>query len=212
MCANLDTLSAGPTVLTLNCGGCSWPLPPESWNQAPGAACPGCGWRVEGLVFPAIRGTRTGELPEAVGAENEASCYFHPASRAAVPCDACGRFLCHLCDLEIHGRHLCPACFEKGVAARKLEVVENRRTMYDSLALAYATVPLLAFFWPAVIGAPVALFTVMQRWNAPSSVVPRTRIRFYIAAVLALAEIGLFGFMIWLLIRLPASSFTVTPK
>jgi hypothetical protein len=200
VCANLDTLSAGTTVLTLNCGGCSWPLPPESWNRESGGACPGCGWRIQALVFPAIRGTRAGDLPEAVAAATEASCFFHPASRAAVPCDACGRFLCHLCDLDINGRHLCPGCFEKGVATQKLETLETRRTMYDSLALAYATLPFLAFLYPAVIGAPVALYTVLRRWNAPSSVVPRTRIRFLIAALLALAEIAFFGFLIWVIV------------
>jgi hypothetical protein len=209
VCANLDTLNAGTTVLTLNCGGCSWPLPPEFWNRDAGAACPGCGWRVQALVFPAIRGTRSGELPEAVGVETEASCFFHPTSRAAVPCDACGRFLCRLCDLEIHGRHLCPGCFEKGVATQKLDTMETRRTMYDSLALMYATLPLVLVS-PAVIGAPVALYTVLRRWNAPSSVTPRTRIRFYIAAVLALFEIAFFGGLIWALTRVP--SLTTVPK
>ncbi len=156
------------------------------------------------MVFPAIRGTRAGDLPEAVAAPTEASCFFHPASRAAVPCDACGRFLCRLCDLEINGRHLCPGCFEKGVATQKLETLETRRTMYDSLALTYATLPFLVFFYPAVVGAPVALYTVLRRWNAPSSVVPRTRIRFFVAALLALAEIAFFGFLIWTLVRLPS--------
>jgi hypothetical protein len=115
-----------------------------------------------------------------------------------------------LCDLEIHGRHLCPGCFEKGVATQKIETVETRRTMYDSLALTYATVPVLMFFWPLVIGGPLALYTVIRRWNAPSSVVPRTRVRFYIAGVLALAEIGVIGALIWLLVRLPV--FTGNPK
>jgi hypothetical protein len=114
-----------------------------------------------------------------------------------------------LCDLEIHGRHLCPGCFEKGVTTQKIESVETRRTMYDSLALAYAALsPLL--FWPAFVGAPMALYTVVRRWNAPLSVTPRTRIRFYLAAALALAEIAGIGSFIWLLVRLP--SLTAVPK
>jgi len=198
------------SALTLSCGGCSWPLPPESWNRETPGTCPGCGWSVQALVFPASRGPRAGDVPQALEAESEASCFFHPANRAAVPCDSCGRFLCHLCDLEIHGRHLCPGCFEKGVATQKIETVETRRTMYDSLALMYATLPFFAFFWGSLVGAPVAIYTILRRWNAPSSVVPRTRVRFYIAAVLAVAELGVFGFLIWILVRAP--SFTAAPK
>jgi len=162
--------------------------------------CPGCGSTIQAAVFPAVRGPRTGELPEALGTDSEASCYFHPASRAAIPCEGCGRFLCRLCDLEVNGRHLCPSCFQKGVATRQLETVETRRVMYDSVALSFATFPMLLLS-PIVIGAPAALYTVVRRWKAPSSVVPRTRVRFYIAALLALGQLALIGFVIWGLSR-----------
>jgi hypothetical protein len=74
----------------------------------------------------------------------------------------------------------------------------------------YATLPFFAFFWGSLVGAPVAIYTILRRWNAPSSVVPRTRVRFYIAGVLAVAELGVFGFLIWILVRAP--SFTAAPK
>src|SRR5579863_10319410 len=113
------------------CSRCSWSLAPELWNQV-ATRCPSCGFAVQALVFPAIESNRAGSVPQALAEESEASCFYHPESRAAVPCDECGRFLCHLCDLHIDQKHLCPKCFESGVASNKLEIVETRRVLYDT--------------------------------------------------------------------------------
>jgi DNA-directed RNA polymerase subunit RPC12/RpoP len=173
----------------ITCGECSWPVPAESWNREEGIRCPVCGERIQAIVFPAIAGARTGALPETVLSDTEASCFYHPESRAVVPCDECGRFLCSLCEIEIDGRKLCPACFQSGLASNRLEAAETRRTMYDTVALALATLPFIVM-WPAVIvSAPAALFTVVRRWRAPGSIVPRTRIRFYLAVLFALGEL-----------------------
>lgn len=170
------------------------PVPAESWNRA-GARCRGCGQTVQTVVFPAIERTRTGALPEPIEIETEASCFYHPSSRAAIPCDECGRFLCRLCEIEIDGRHLCPTCFETGASANKLNI-EPSRIMYDSVALALATLPAL-LIWPVLVGAPAALYVVIRRWRAPGSIVPRTRARFYVAAVLALSELVGIGAIIY---------------
>jgi len=149
---------------------------------------------VQALVFPALHIARAGEVPAAVQGEAEASCYYHPQSRAAEVCSDCGRFLCHLCALELDGRHVCPRCFEK------TEVLIPNRTMYDTMALAMVLFPPL-LFWPAIVGAPWALVLVFTRWNAPASLVPRTKIRFIIAAILALAEIGFGVFIIYMILQ-----------
>jgi len=146
------------------CGQCSWPVPVESWNQSGGVRCPGCGQTIRVAVFPAIARTRTGAAPEALQAETEASCFYHPESRASIPCDECGRFLCGYAIWK-STPHLCPACFVSGVANRKLETVETRRTMHDTMALTLATFPML-LFWPALITAPAALFVAIRRWRA----------------------------------------------
>jgi uncharacterized paraquat-inducible protein A len=190
------------TAHAISCGGCSWPVPVEGWNRGEDVRCPGCGQKVQVEIFPAIARPTAGALPEAIGAETEASCFYHHESRAAVPCDQCGRFLCRLCDLEIDGRHLCTTCYQSGVSTGKLETLETRRTMYDSVALALATFPALLLS-PAVFGAPAALYVVLRRWRAPGSVVPRTRIRFYLAAVLALAEIVGIVVIVWTLVKMP---------
>lgn len=188
------------TAHAISCGNCSWPVPVESWNHEESVRCPGCRQKVQVEVFPAIARATAGALPEAIGADTEASCFYHPGSRADVPCDQCGRFLCRLCDLEIDGRHLCPTCFQTGVSTRKLETVEPRRTMYDTVALTLATFPAL-LLWPALLTAPATLIMVFRRWNAPGSIVPRTRIRFYLAALFALAEIAGIIAIIWILVQ-----------
>ncbi|HLW75722.1 MAG TPA: hypothetical protein VKS01_02035 [Bryobacteraceae bacterium] len=185
------------------------PIPAELWNRDV-ARCRGCGQTVAAAVFPAIDRTRAGAQPEAVQADTEASCFYHPSSRAAIPCEQCGRFLCNLCDIEIDGRHLCPRCFETGVSSNQLKHVETSRTMYDSIALALATWPIL-LFWPAIVSAPASLFVVVRRWRAPSSIVPRTRVRYYLAALLALAEIAGVVFLIYAIVR-TASSIPPPPR
>src|SRR5579871_5045279 len=114
--------------MAIPCGACSSPLSADAWNREEGVRCPACSQRVLALVFPAMERVRAGAVPEALAADTEASCFFHPESRAAAPCSECGRFLCNLCDIELDGRHLCPACFQSGVSSNKLETLETQRT------------------------------------------------------------------------------------
>jgi hypothetical protein len=183
---------------SIACAACSWPVPKEYWNREEGVRCRSCGRTVRVSVFPAIESAALGAAPEALHGETEASCFYHPQSRAATVCAECGRFLCALCDLEVEGRHICPRCFESGVNTHKIETAEPRRVMYDTIALALATLPFL-LIWPALLGAPWSLVIVFTRWNAPSSVVPRTKIRFILAAFFALAEIALIVFIIYMM-------------
>ena len=184
----------------ISCAECSWPVPAELWNREEAVRCPGCQQPLQIAVFAAIERVRSGALPQAIGEESEASCFYHAGSRAVAPCEECGRFLCGLCDIEIDGKHFCPVCFKAGLASSRLENVETRRTMYDSIALALATLPMM-LFWPVIVGAPAALYTVIRRWDAPLTVVPRTRIRLYLAAFLAVAELVGIGTLIWAIAR-----------
>jgi hypothetical protein len=195
------------TASALRCAECKWPLPLESWNREFGMACPGCGTRVQAIVFPAIERTRTGVLPEPLEDQSEASCFYHPLSRAAAPCDECGRFLCRLCELEVDGRHLCPGCFQVGLQARKIRELDTKRTMYDSIALLLATLPAL-LIWPPIVTAPASLYFVFRYWKAPGSVAPRTRYRYYLSGVLALAEVVGIVLLVWATVRLFLSQAT----
>ncbi len=74
--------------------------------------------------------------------------------------------------------------------------------MYDSVALAFAVLPAL-LIWPVLVGAPAALWVVFRRWRSPGSIVPRTRLRYYLAALIALAEIAGMIAVIWAIAHVP---------
>jgi hypothetical protein len=121
--------------------------------------------------------------------EGEASCFYHPGRQAVRPCDGCGRFLCALCDVELGREHLCPTCLDTGQRKGKLTALETRRTIYDDAAVAVAVVPLL--MWPmTLLTAPLAIGLAVYGWNKPGSLVPRTRVRFYLAILLAAAQLA----------------------
>ena len=70
--------------------------------------------------------------------------------------------------------------------------------MYDSIALALATLPVL-LIWPAIVTGPVTLFLIFRWWHKPGSIVPRTRVRFYLAALFGLVQTGGVVSLIWLI-------------
>lgn len=170
------------------CANCATKLPPEFENAGNFLACPACNQLLRVSAYPALRSNRSGEITAAASVADEASCFYHPAKQAVVACESCGRFLCALCDVEIGQNHRCPACLEAGKQKRKLQTVENRRVLYDGLALTLAVLPIL--LWPfTVLTAPAALFVTIRYWRQPLSILPRTRVRFVIAGLFALAQI-----------------------
>ncbi|GAB4487747.1 MAG: hypothetical protein OHK006_17270 [Thermodesulfovibrionales bacterium] len=186
----------------IRCSTCHAPLPRQVFNTGDLAACPSCAAPTRVDVYPAYFG-RTASAPgEALSADDEAGCYYHPAKKALVHCSSCGRFLCGLCDVEFGEQHLCPACIETGRRKKKFLNLENRRTLHDSIALSLAILPLL-LFWPTIVTAPMSLFLSVRNWNAPTSILPRTKIRFILAIVLSLAQVaGWILFVGFLILRM----------
>lgn len=185
----------------LSCTNCNHPLPGKLLNTSDLVNCPSCNTSLLVDVFPALFRTPTsGQSGEALSEQNEAGCFYHPNKKAVVLCEMCGRFLCALCDLELDGRHLCPSCIEKGKKNRKLKSLENHRLLYDNIALALAVYPLL-MFWLTILTAPLAIFVAVRYWKSPSSILPRTKIRYILAIVLAIMQIAgwiwLMGFIIF---------------
>jgi hypothetical protein len=148
-------------------------------------------------AFPAILTKPEVVSPEAIQAsEGEATCFFHPAKTAAVSCSRCGRFLCQLCRVEFRGEDWCPECLSSGIKKKRIATLENHRTLYDSMALAIAVLP-IALLWPLTfISAPVALYVAVRYWRAPQSIVRRTKIRFIAAILLALTQLVFWAVMV----------------
>lgn len=153
----------------------------------------------EFIPFPALRAKRTVVRAQAVGAGEEAACFFHAENQAATICDGCGRFLCAVCSIDLTGRPLCPSC----IAAQKDKTAHtvNDRMLYDGLAMTLALVPLI--MWPlTVVTAPVALGVVIYGWRKPGSLVRGKRWRLVAAGVIAFVEIAAWcGFVIMLFLE-----------
>ena len=165
--------------------------------------CPGCGARIQEDLYPAqYQPIAEGQSGKKIHWEDEAGCFYHPDKQATVPCDLCGRFLCALCDIDLNGRHCCPACLAIGKQKGKLQELQNRYTLHDNIALALALLPILVpiFIFFSALTAPIAIFTAIKYWKVPLSIVPRTKIRYVFAIILAGLQIVGWAWLILYLI------------
>jgi hypothetical protein len=179
----------------LTCPKCNVPLPEHVLASDQLEPCPTCRVPVHAEIYPAFfKPIERGSAGEAIVVEGEASCYYHPQKRAAIHCGSCGRFLCALCDVELNGEHICPACLESGQKKGKLTELENKRMLWDSAALWCAILPI--FFGPLpFLTAPAAIILAIYAWNKPSSIVRQTRLRIYLAFVFSI--IGVLSALFW---------------
>jgi|ERR1051325_10473430 hypothetical protein len=186
----------------LECPKCHSRLSEEIVNRPELTPCLGCGSPLQVEIFPALfRRFVPGRGGELLMAEGESSCFYHPQKKAAVPCQGCGRFLCDLCDCQFNGDHFCPACLETGRAKGKIKNLENERTLYDSIALGLAILPVAVVFgiYFTFITAPMAMYVAIRYWNAPRSIVRRTRARYIVAIIFASWQIIGWGVVIYFL-------------
>ena len=177
------------TSALLLCPKCKIGLTASVMNRPNLTLCPACAVPLQVEIFPALfRRIAEGRDGEAVLVEGESTCFYHPQKKAVLPCEGCGRFLCALCDCELHGQHFCPVCLEVGRKKRKIKSLENERTLYDRIALALAVLPMLIFYFTFVT-APAALFIALRYWNYPRSIVRPSRIRLVLAIIFASLQI-----------------------
>ena len=191
------------TAVTVACPKCHAPLPRGFLNRGELLQCPSCRARLQVEAFPALfRALEKGKAGEALALDQEASCFYHPDKRATVACQACGRFLCALCDLPLNDGHLCPNCLEVGKAKGKLDTLETHRKLYGEMALNLAVWPVIIFpFWFfTCLSAPAALYLCIRHWNSPPSLVRRSRLRMWVALVLSILEISAWVFGILFLV------------
>jgi hypothetical protein len=173
----------------VRCSGCHNPLPASYYNVDHELGCPRCGAALIARVFPAYYRRAEPAAPERLSDASDATCFYHSENRAAVACDGCGRFLCTLCATDFGGEKLCPACITSGLTSRKLARLENRRVLYDNVTLTLAAGSLL--MWPmTIVTAPMSLFLAMRYWRRPTSLLPRTKVRFILAILLATLQIA----------------------
>ncbi len=176
-------------TVSLSCTKCGTVLLPAMLNAADPSACSGCGSLIRADVFPAMFKKTASAAAEDVLADSQAGCFFHPQKKAVVPCASCGRFLCSLCDVEFGGKHVCPSCLEAGKSKRKIRNLETERVLHDSIALSIAILPLLMWFI-TIVTAPISIFYSLRHWKSPTSILPRTKVRFVFAVLISVLQIG----------------------
>ncbi len=172
------------------CSKCHTPVAGSAFNTKTLQPCGHCRALLQTEVFPAFYKDGNGILSNpTAAASNEAGCFYHPHKKAVVPCGRCGRFLCDLCDMAMEGGHFCPACLASGRKKNVFRNLENHRVLYDSIALGLALYPLLLFYL-TLITAPIAIYTALRYWNAPGSIIRRTKIRYVAALIISAAQLG----------------------
>ena len=179
----------------ISCTRCHAPIPAQYANTPNLVPCPSCHSPVRIDLFPAFfRGLRPGKPGESLS-EDQAGCFYHPQKKAVVPCDHCGRFLCALCDVDFGNRHLCPACLDLGRKKGELVNLDRHRVTYDGAALRIALLPVITV-WLTAVTAPLALYVAIRYWNAPRSLIHRTRTRFILA--IGLSGIQILAWAVWI--------------
>jgi hypothetical protein len=186
-------------VRPISCPACDVMISPDHYGVGEMSPCPFCGQQLRIDVFPAIE-KKTGPLQvgEAVG-EDEASCFYHSEKRAEATCDYCGRFICSLCELELHGKKMCPTCLQAGRQKGKIKNLDRQRTLYDAIALKLSLYPIITI-WLTIITAPIALYLAFRHWNSPLGVTRRSKIRLVLSIIFSFCQIGVWSALIIYLI------------
>lgn len=190
-----------PSDAVISCPRCGFALSNDVITSVTPLPCTRCGIEIRVEPFPALfRDPAPGTVGEQRQTDQEASCFYHPDKMGVVPCSVCGRFLCSLCDIQLDGRRFCPSCVEEERNQGRLTQLVTQRTLHDQIALSLAVIPLL-FFWITIVTAPMAIYLSIRNWSSPSSLLPRTRVRFLLAiAIGALQVSGWTTFLVFSMI------------
>jgi hypothetical protein len=164
------------------CPSCGGEIAPHSGGTG-WQTCPYCTKRMQIRVWPVVRQSNNA----ATALSDQATCFFHPEKAFQACCHRCGRFVCALCDLQLGAEHVCPACFERGLAESSTEPEKadwrHRDLLYDSIALTVGWAWIL--FWPVILAAIPAVIVLHVKFRkAPRQyVIPRSGWRFWVAYV-----------------------------
>jgi len=174
--------------MALSCPRCSQRLEAARFVSGQSARCPACDSEVEAYVFPAFERDALSRPEIYLAGEGEAACFFHSRYRAILPCDNCGRFLCGTCLIPVGSRRLCAECLSHARRQKDQDGLVNHAPLFDNVALILVTLPIVSvmFGFLTILSAPVSLFLALVYWSRQWSLLPRSRLRFVIAIILAI--------------------------
>ena len=177
-------------------------MPLPKWELAAGgvAVCTLCGASNRVHIFPAALLPDSGPVKTEAALAGEATCFDHPSKRAVAACNQCGRFVCQLCSVEFANEVWCPSCVAAGAGKARPAKAETYRTLYDSMALIIPLAAILMYPF-MIVAAPASLVLTVMKWKQPLSLVRRNRWRFLAAILVSLAELGLCGAIVYILVH-----------
>jgi hypothetical protein len=171
----------------LSCPRCSQRLPVDRFVSGRPAPCPACHSEVVAYVFAALDRDETSRSEIRLAREGESVCFFHSRYPAIAPCDDCGRFLCETCLVNVGSRQLCADCVSHLRRKKDPTGLVNYSALFDNVALILVTLPMvtIVFAFLTILSAPVSLFLAFFYWSRQWTLLPRSRLRFVLAIVLA---------------------------
>lgn len=174
----------------VRCGRCSGALNIPEAIGAGSVDCRSCATPTQVWLFPALYREREAQKAQALQEEGHSSCMNHPQKRAVAVCDACGKFLCALCDVDWNGEHLCPSCIGHRKNADPEGALRTEYYHYDLIALLLALIAIPTSFFGIFI-APIVIYLGWRYWKAPWRPVPYRKWTMVLAVLLAtMALIG----------------------
>ena len=201
----------------LTCRKCKTVIPWGDCNQPGLMNCRKCRQSHQVEVFPALFAVpKKGQAAESLLSDEDASCFFHELKKADSVCDACGRFLCKLCAIDLADMTTCSACLETGRKSGEKVQLMSRTTRYDMLSFTWSIVALsfafivfmasvftdaedaffVSIFW-AVLGSLfscIALYYGLRYRKKAISVLPVSGWRY--TAGLSIAGVSLAGILL----------------
>jgi hypothetical protein len=150
-----------PELVLIRCPRCRQQIDVTSITTSEHALCPSCAGEFRAVRFdPPPRETA---LPSMVAGALDAGqpCANHPRNAAVTGCQRCGSFICALCRIDVDGRTLCPACFERLSSEGSLESTRTTFRDYPGLAGVTATAGCLIWFLSILFG-PLAIYYALK--------------------------------------------------
>jgi hypothetical protein len=166
-------------------------------------ACPSCGTKVRQWVGP-LFGRTDLERVGARAVDGSAVCFFHSGRRADSACDACGRYICALCEIPAGTGRLCPACVEEGRSPQAQILVGDSRIRYERLLVVGATLSCIPpFLFVSFLSAPILIYVAVRSARQDHLIPPllRRRARFFRYLGILIVSLQVIGWL-WLALRL----------
>lgn len=184
-----------PDAATVSCPRCRVVLSEDPRPGNEERTCHICGADLRFLVFPRLIRQPKKEAAAALSQQGDASCVFYPELKAQYVCEECGSFLSEKASVNWGGRQYCMPCLHHLREKKSDTDFQAKTVIHENRALA-----LTLFLLPlSLFTAPVAIFILLKHRKASASFIPRTRLRWWLALLVAAAITGLWVsiFIVW---------------